>query len=121
VATTAGENGDRDETVLSARINTDPLDLATACYCLTSAGFARRLNYGIAQKINGFRGGWPRRFNYYDPAPYYDYLTQRLSPDPQRTLFIGAAQLGDQLLKEPLVWIRKQIDRFTAQQEELVS
>jgi hypothetical protein len=106
------------ETVWSIRINTAPLDLATACYTLTSAGFARRLNYRLAARLNGFRGSWPARFTYHNPAPYYDYLANTLAPDPSRTLVIGAAQLGDALLARPVEWINTQIARFVGQQEE---
>lgn len=116
VATLHG--ADTGETVLSARITTDPLDLATAAYVLTSAGFARRLTYGIGYAVNDFNGHWPRQFGYGDPAPYYKHLAETLSPDPSRTLVIGAAQLGDELLQTPLVWIDKQIKRFTTQVEE---
>jgi hypothetical protein len=38
-----GRNDGTGETIITAQINTHPLDLATACYVLTSAGFARRL------------------------------------------------------------------------------
>lgn len=106
------------ETVWSIRINTAPLDLATACYTLTSAGFARRLNYRLAARLNSSRGRWPVRFQYHNPTPYYEYLAQELTPDPSRTLVIGAAQLGDELLSQPVTWINKQIARFVSQQEE---
>lgn len=109
------------ETVITSEINTAPLDLATACYVLTSAGFARRLTYDLSAAHNGFRGGWPSKFNYGSPAKYYDNLKAQLVSDPAKCLIIGAAQQGDELLSEPVRWINKQIGRFTAQQEETVN
>lgn len=112
-------DGDKDgETVITSEINTHPLDLATACYVLTSAGFARRLTYDLARKLNRFRGGWPATFSYSKPERYYAALAPKLVADPSRCLIIGAAQLGDQLLREPIEWINQQIQRFTSSQEE---
>jgi hypothetical protein len=112
------DGSDKGETIITSEINTHPLDLATACYVLTSAGFARRLTYGLATKLNNFTGGWPRRYVYGNAEPYYEYLRNTLSPDPKRTLLIGSAELHDQLLREPTVWLNKQIERFTTEQEE---
>jgi hypothetical protein len=110
-------NGPRDytgETTNIARIETAPLDFATACYVLSSAGFVRRLMYGLAEKQNGFSGGWPETpdWSYNSPALYYDNLVARVARDPARTLLIGGAQLGDELLSQPVTWLNKQIARF---------
>lgn len=104
---------DNGETVILAEINTRPLDLATACYVLTSAGFARRLTYGLAKWHNNFIGSWPRDFNFSAPQPYYAKLLPRLGLAPEHTLVIEAARLGDALLDNPLAWINAQITRFT--------
>jgi hypothetical protein len=115
-------DGDKDrsgETIITSEINTHPIDLATACYVLTSAGFARRLTYGLAKRLNNFTGGWPRNYQYgKDKNKYYDYLAQVLAPDPKRCLVIGAAELHDELLSEPITWLNKQITKFTTAQEE---
>lgn len=109
---------DEGETIITSEINTHPLDLATACYVLTSAGFARRLTYGLGKALNNFTGGWPRRYCYGSPEPYYEYLRNRLTPDPKKCLLIGAAELHDELLVQPTEWLNKQIARFTSEQEE---
>jgi hypothetical protein len=111
---------DNGETVLIAPINTAPLDLATACYVLSSAGFARRVTYHLMHACNASTGMWPKNFNYYNPSKYYDYLVGALNLDPKNTLVIGAAQLGDEMLREPVLWINKQIKRFVSSQEETV-
>jgi hypothetical protein len=117
-------DGPRDhsgETIFTAHINTSPLDLATACYALTSSGFSRRMTYDLGRALNGFTGMWPRNYQYgRRQNEYYDYLKGLMGLEPTKTLIIGSPELGDKLLKEPIVWIQDQITRFTSQQEELV-
>jgi hypothetical protein len=104
------------ENVITVNIDTKPMDLATACYVLTSAGFVRRLTYGIAAVKNGFNGGWPRDYGYGRPnrdgGTYFDRLVPRLGLDPVSTLIIPAAEFGDPLIKSPLTWLKTQITRF---------
>lgn len=107
------------ETIFTSQINTAPLDLATACYVLTSAGFARELTYCLGRSYNRFNGGWPREFDYGRPDKYYTSVQQKLGLDPTKTLVIGAAQLGDELLSDPVRWINKQIAHFTSQGDEV--
>lgn len=114
------KNDKDNETVFCSRINTTPLDLANACYVLTSAGFDRRLCHGLAWQLNGYTGTWPGKFRYGHPTGngYYDYLAEQLAPDPKRALVIGAAQLHDPIITSPITWINDQIRRFTQAQEE---
>jgi hypothetical protein len=109
---------DTGETVLTSEINTSPLDLATACYVLTSAGFARRLTYGLATKLNQFDGGWPRGYRFGNSKPYFADLVLRLGLDPKLTLVIASAELHDMLLSQPVAWINAQIANFTNQEED---
>jgi len=109
------------ETIITSEINTTPLDLATACYVLTSAGFARRLTYDLAAAYNKFRGGWPAEMSWGNSDPYFDRLKAKLVADPARCLIVKAAQSNDELLSDPVRWINKQIAHFTAEQEEPVA
>ena len=115
-------NGVKDgETIVTCQINTAPLDLATACYVLTSAGFTRRLMYSLAKRLNGFSGRWPRNrfYSYGKPDAYYDHLRDDvLGLSPENTLMIQAAQLNDELVTQPVAWINRQVARFAHQEEE---
>jgi len=114
-------DGPRDgtgETVITAEINTTPLDLATACYVLTSAGFARRLTYGLAKCLNDFSGGWPRGYRLGSSSSYFTALVPRLGLEPKQTLVVASAELYDQLLTSPVDWVNAQVARFTAEQED---
>lgn len=114
-------DGNRDksgETVITARINTAPLDLATACYVLTSAGFARRITYDVARTINDFTGGWPRGYRLGSSGKYFTALVPRLGLLPENTLIIPSAEQGDSLLRNPVEWVNMQVARFVAQTED---
>ena len=92
------------ECIFASKINTHPLDLATACYVLTSAGFDRRITHSLGHR-HGFNGRWPRKFHYHSPEQYYTYLkqtlTQHLGMQERNTLVIGAAQLRRRAIIPP--------------------
>ena len=111
-------SGKDGQTITASQINTNPLDLATACYVLTSAGFARRLVYGLAEKLNGYDGNWPRGFSTSCQEQYYDGLKPQLVRDPENCLIVPKALINDELLHQPVEWITQQIKRFTQQAEE---
>ena len=114
-------DGSRDntgETVVSIRVNTDPLDLSTACYMLTSVGFVRRAIFSWQEVVNSYRGSWPRKFQPSYQKEYNDYLISKLALDPVNTLFIGAAHtVNEPMLARPLDWIKEQIAVFTGDAE----
>jgi hypothetical protein len=105
------------ETIICTQINTTPLDLATACYAMTSSGFARRLVYSVMEEANGHSGAWPPGY-YGNPEPYLRGVHQKLGLDPKYTLMIDAARLHDTLLVDPIKWLNDQVRRFTANAEE---
>lgn len=118
VATIGAERGDRVETVLCTRIETAPLHLASACWALTSAGFARRLNYDIAAKINGFLINWPELYTKLGEEKYCEHLGEVLShTTKERTLVIKPTHLNDPLANNPIPWLNAQIARFTSESE----
>lgn len=119
VATCGAEYGDRVETVLCTRIETAPLHLASACWALTSAGFARRLNYDIARKINGFAGGWPKLYNEIGKDAYCEHLGEALSHTTKdRTLVIAPTHINDPLANDPIPWLNTQIAHFIKENEQ---
>jgi hypothetical protein len=119
---TDGLRDNTGENVIMAEINTKPLDLATACHALTSAGFVRRITYCIADLKNGFGGGWPKDYAYGRPdrdgGTYFDRLIPRLGLDPAYTLIIPAAEYNDPMLNDAVGWIKAQITRFAPEHED---
>lgn len=115
-------NGNKDgtgETILISQINTAPLDLAIACYVLTSAGFARRLTYGLGAALNGYEGNAPLAY-FSDRVKYENALIKRIALDPSRSMYLGRSDPHDLLITHPLQWIAKQINRFISAQEEQI-
>ena len=112
-------NGNDGETVVISQISTTPLDLATACYALTSCGFTRRICYAVkTKKHNGYTHHWPTGYNPTNPINYNNALTLRLGLNPAQSLIIAGAHLHDDLIVRPIKWITQQIKRFTQQAEE---
>lgn len=114
-----GNGKHEGETIVAAPINTTPLDLATACYVLTSAGFARRICYGLEQARNQFSGGWPKGYNASNPQHYYHRrVLPSLGFDPKYTLIIPAAHINSPLVTKPMEFIQDQIKHFVHMTEE---
>lgn len=106
------------ETVFATRIETAPLDLAIAAYALTSAGFDRRLNHGIAWRVNGCRGSWPSEY-YKDANAYYESLRERLAVGAKAdSLVIRSASLYEPIITDPVAWLNDTIAGFNAEEDE---
>lgn len=106
--------GGTRESVILAPINTRPLDLAGACYALTSPGFTRRLCYSLAQAVGfGATGhcgiAWPE---HYGEDSYLPGLLARLGGDPARDLILPASHINDPIIADPVRWVNQQLDRF---------
>jgi hypothetical protein len=93
---------DDAESVIVAAINTQPLDLATAAYALTSAGFARRLCYNLSRHHHFGRKRCGLSF-----APAADDAL-RATAD----LVIGAARASDPMIDQPVAWVNEQIAKL---------
>jgi len=109
-----GYGTDKDgETVIMAKVNTTPLDLATAAYVLTEIAFTRTVMYGIEFQITG-RITWPQNYG----SEYYHKLALRMGLNPSDTLVIRDAYAGDTLITKPVEWVKQQIAFFIGQQED---
>lgn len=101
VVSTLGMQRGEGAHVVVAPINTRPIDLASACYALTSSGFSRRICLGIAKATGGHTGKWP------DPAAVPAMLGVGASD-----LFIKNAHVDDAMLVNPVAWVQREIDRL---------
>ena len=101
------------EIITLAKINTTPLDLATACYCLTSSGFDRRIFHYTSKIWANYRGSWPRDY-IRNRDKYIKELPQKLGFNDSDTLLIKPAYGGDPMLINPINWINQQIEQFRA-------
>jgi hypothetical protein len=104
----SGEVGGTKMVGTFARIDTTPLDLARAAYCLVSLDYVQRVHYAIANKEIGFTGQWP----YAKGAAYRKHLPTILAPafaHTEKTIFIGGMHRADDSVGNPLAWINERL------------
>lgn len=101
----------------SMKVQSSPLDLATACYVLAHVGFTRRIAYGAGEKWVGFDGGWPSisGLKYGDQTSMKSIAEhlKRHELDPETTLYIPGASAYDGLNNEPHQWVRSILNRYS--------
>lgn len=90
------------------RIDTAPLDLATAAHVMTHASFPRRLCYGIAKHSHRFAGYWPygyecrhRKHMSEIIAPAFEHATQ--------TLCLPSLDKDDESVNSPERWLEARL------------
>lgn len=97
------------------KIETSPLDLATATYTLSSAAFLRQLCFGWAHKYH-WSGQWAWGT---DPR---DKDGQRKTREALRLtdtdLLVPGGYSEDPLIKNPVAWINEQVAKYTTAMEE---
>ena len=109
-------DGTPGETVIMARVNTTPFDLATACYVLTEIHFTTTVMYRLEEHVTG-RVIWPNGYMQ-NQAKYYEGLCGRMGLLQKDTLVIRDAFLGDTMITQPIEWLNEQIRRFTQTNDE---
>lgn len=106
---TRADKVDAGACLLVTRINSQPLDLATACHVLTSVALDR----GVTHKLgldHGFRGGWSWGM---DPstAKAREKLGAALDAT-HRDIVVPGAWLYDQTVTDPIGYVRKELREF---------
>jgi hypothetical protein len=92
------------------KIETSPLDLATATYALSAPAFLRQLCFGWANQY-GWSGQWA-----WDESPQSAESRRRTSELLRITdsdLLIPGGFATDPLIRKPVEWINEQVARFT--------
>ena len=91
-----------------ARIETAPLDLATACFALAHPAYLRRIAFNLGRK-HGFTGGWPfnsdnaTRTNFREiMQPTFDHVGD--------CICIPACLYGEDILENPVAWIKGKLE-----------
>ena len=97
--------------IQAIEVNSQPLDLATACYALTAVGFARHLTYSLARELDGFNGSWPN--SYHGGGSRWERHIREYLDMQEQDLYIGAARSWDEALSNPVAWVNAHIQRFT--------
>lgn len=103
------------------RLNTAPLDLATACFALTDAGFYRRLFYAVQSREGGSIGGWPTLLQddnvVATGSPGFCTRMQELLQLGTETLYLPPVTIESvnwiKAFNDPAAWVREQVERHS--------
>lgn len=97
-----------------AKIETAPLDLATAAHVLTHASFPRILCYEISRQHHGYTGGWP-----YGAGPkmqFRPHLSAIVAPaftHTAQTLCLPPLFMADESVNYPEKWIEARLSELS--------
>lgn len=109
-----GDGRDQGESIIACKINTQPLDLASACYVTTSCGFDRNLGMALMHHLNGFAGHWPHE-NY--KGNRFKNRVAKLCGAGELSMVVGPTDHRDMDV-DPVKWINAQLAKFNTPEEE---
>lgn len=98
------------------RMETCPLDLITASYALSNAGFLRKLCFGWGYTGNGFDGGWAYGWG----GGTADAARKALGADPTDLVIPGSHYSNADLLKDPVKWVNDHVIQYAGLAQEAV-
>jgi len=93
-----------------ARLDTTPLDVATAAHVLANPGWVRRLCYSLGERDYGFNGAWGFRDRRFCIAKAEELLAMAF-PYSQ-VLVIPAIGWDDESVKDPAKWVLRYVERY---------
>jgi len=111
-------SGSDEFSIVSAKINTTPLDLATAAYALTHAGMTRQLIYRIETSEYGSKGKWPKfsGSRSHDSPERLNAVRGYLGIDGE-LLLIPPVMHGNALaISNPEKWVLSQLEQYGARE-----
>lgn len=97
------------------KVETAPLDLSTATYALTDAGFLRQLCFAFGEDGRGFSGRWAWTLD-----PRSQEAAEKRKRAFQATdddLIIPGGFNSDPLVRNPVAWVNEQLKRFAPRAE----
>lgn len=94
------------------KMESRPLDVSVAAFCLSNVGFARQLTYAYGTKMDNFSGGWPSN---YHTTTYVQSRRKRLNL-ASSDMVIGEVYMSDELVKQPKLWLAKQLAQYGGEQ-----
>ena len=104
--------------IITVRIPSAPLELATACYTLTSAAFPRELGYRTLEKEAHTDGSWAWGIHPFgsNAAKYADRMRAALGLAPH-DLFLPPPHLDamrEPIIANPIKWINDELAKLGA-------
>lgn len=111
----ADMGGDGYAKIPVIKVETSPLDLATATYALSSAAFLRHLCFSWAHGNGWDDGAWA-----WDAKPWStegEAKTRKAIGAGENDLLIIGAHMKDPLVSDPVAWLNTQMARYATEQE----
>jgi hypothetical protein len=109
---TGADSGNKNLGAVFCKLETQPLDVATAAYVMTSAAFPRALCYAISGVECGYSdGGWP----YNDHSASRKHLPEicaQAFTHATETLCIPAIHISDDIADDPEGWIERKLSEL---------
>lgn len=109
--------GNKNLCGIFCRLETAPLDLATAAYVMTSAGFPRAVCYPIAKTEASFCGGWPYS-DHHASRTHMREICAAAFHHASDTLCLPPVHIDDQITKDPEGWIEARLAELAPAQLE---
>ena len=115
---TRADGLDAGASLVTVLLPTQPIDLATVAYALTSSGFNRHLRFAVAETV-GFTGHFAFGGRNFGNAQSEAWQRVRRCLDLRDVDFlIPAAVSGDDMLfTDPARWVQTRLDQFNAREE----
>lgn len=106
---TGSGSGNQNMGAVFCKLETTPLDVATAAYIMTSAAFPRALCYAIAAVECGYSaGGWPYSDHGASRTHLSDICAQAFTHATE-TLCVPAVHMHDDITNDPEGWIERKL------------
>lgn len=119
-------NSSRGHSCLATvRIESRPLNLASASFVIGHVGFSRGFLYQYARENQKSGGNWPSSddcmFSHSSGASsrYITQLASHLDFNPETDMYIPSLRLHDELVNSPVEWINKQLAKYAGDGMEL--
>ena len=110
-------NGQNDASVILARIDTAPLDLARAAFVMVGSSFPRHVCYALGRALDGFGGGWPYGSHSISRTMMRDMIAPAFS-HVSDMLCVPAAHMDDKIHKNPEAWIESRLADLEVKADE---
>jgi hypothetical protein len=107
---TRDDGKDSGAFICVTQINSQPLDLATACHLLTSVGVDRGITHSLGYDGHGYTGGWAWR-----EMPNSDKskrLTRECLDMTERDILVTGCFLTDECVQNPVGFVQRELREF---------
>ena len=108
----------QDHALICTKIATNPMMLAEACFALCNPGFARGIVYNLAKTRMDFNGLWGFG-DYCDDFNERVEVMKKSLKASDLDIIIPGAQYKDELIKDPLSWVKREIRRHCTEMENV--